>query len=46
MIDWFLLHAHGLIDWGFVFGCVLGMVFICQWMINFLKDPSGKGDED
>jgi len=46
MLDWFLLHAHGLIDWGLVFAGVFGLVFVCQWMINFLKDPTGKSHDD
>jgi hypothetical protein len=39
MLDWLMLHFHGLIDWGLVFLAVFGLVFICQGMINFLKDP-------
>ncbi len=45
MIDWILLHAHGLIDWGLVLLSVFALVFSCQWGINFLKDPTGKGDD-
>lgn len=44
MLDWLLLPAHGLIDWGLVFLTVFGLVFICQGMISFLKDP--EDDED
>ncbi len=42
VLDWFLLHCHGLLDRSQVFLAVFGLVFMCQGMINFLKDPGGK----
>lgn len=47
MIDWLLRHTSGLLDWLLVFLFVSAMVFACQFMINFLKDPTGQeGDAD
>lgn len=47
MTDWILRHTSGLLDWLLVFLFVAAMVFGCQFMINFFKDPnSQKSDGD
>lgn len=46
-MEWLLRHTSGLLDWLLVFICVAGLVFGCQFMINFLKDAdSQEGGED
>lgn len=44
MLDWFLRHTAGLLDWLLVFLFVAALVLGCQLMINFLKDPEDKED--
>lgn len=38
-MEWILRHTSGLLDWLLVFLFVAALVFGCQLMINFLKDP-------
>ncbi|MEN8256835.1 MAG: hypothetical protein ABFS09_03130 [Thermodesulfobacteriota bacterium] len=42
MEEWILRHISGLLDWLLVFLFVAAMVFGCQFMINFLKDPDSQ----
>ncbi len=48
MLDWILRHTGGLLDWLLVFLFVAGLVFGCQLLINFLKEPDhdADGNED
>ncbi len=45
MAEWILRHTSGLLDWLLVFLFVAAMVFGCQFMINFLKDPDHQEDD-
>lgn len=46
MISWILRHTAGLLDWLLVFIFVAALVFACQLMINFYKEPSEPDDGD
>ncbi len=45
MFDWFILRFHGMLDWLSVIATVFAIVFICQFMINFLKIDHDKNDD-
>ncbi len=38
MLDWILRHTGGILDWFLVCIFVYMLVFLVQWMINFLQD--------
>ena len=41
MLDWLLRQTSGLLDWLLVIACVFGMVFLIQFVVNYLDGPGG-----
>jgi len=46
MISWILIRISRLLDWAVVVMVVFALVYICQFMINFLSPPEDKNDTD
>ena len=44
MLSWILIRVSRLLDWAVVILVVFTMVYICQFMINFLSPPDDEND--
>ncbi|MEN8189515.1 MAG: hypothetical protein ABFS19_06675 [Thermodesulfobacteriota bacterium] len=46
LLSWILVRTSRILDWLLVFAAVFGLVFLCQFMVNFYKEPEEKDHDD
>ena len=44
MLNWILIRTSRLLDWALVIMVVFALVYVCQFMINFLSPPQNKDE--
>lgn len=44
MLNWILVRSSRLLDWALVIMVVFALVYVCQFMINFLTTPQNKDE--
>ncbi len=44
MLNWILVRSSRLLDWALVIMVVFALVYVCQFMINFLSPPPNKDE--
>lgn len=39
MLEWILVRSSRILDWVFVILVVYALVFVCQFLVDFLRSP-------
>ena len=45
MLNWILIRTSRMLDWALVIMVVFALVYVCQFMVNFLTSPQDKNEE-